>query len=312
MAFTTTMVIEFFKKIKKALSKTTSFLGARLKSLFSQPWNEESFEKLEQILYEADLGSKCVEGFVSHLKKFLKANPGASTESLLEAMRSHARLLLQRPPQVAPKTGTPLVYLIVGVNGSGKTTSIAKLAHLLQSQGKSLLLAAADTFRAAATQQLETWAERLSVPIVKGQHGSDPSSVVFDALTAAKARNVDIVLIDTAGRLQNKTDLMRELEKIRRTCDKVVPGAPHETILVLDATIGQNAIDQAHVFHQFTPLTGILLAKLDGSAKGGIVLSIYEDLGIPVRWVGVGEGAADLMPFDPEDYVTSLFEKEGK
>ena len=306
------MVLGFFKKIKKALFKTTSFLGSRLKSLFSQPWNDESFEKLEQILFEADLGTKCVQGFTNHLRSFLKAHPGAPTDSLLDAMRSYARLILLKPPQVEPKTGTPLVYLIVGVNGSGKTTSIAKLANLLQSEGKSVLLAAADTFRAAAIDQLETWAGRLSIPIVKGKPGSDPSAVAFDALSAAKARHVDVVLIDTAGRLQNKTDLMRELEKIRRTCDKVVPGSPHETILVLDATIGQNALDQAKVFHQFTPLTGILLAKLDGSAKGGIVLSIYEELGIPVRWIGVGEGAADLMPFDPEDYVTSLFEKQEK
>lgn len=304
------MVLGFFKKIKKALQKTTSFLGNRLRSLFSQPWNEESFEKLEQILYEADLGTKCIQGFTAHLRSFLKTHPDASTESLLEAMRDHARRLLLRPPQVEPKTGLPLVYLIVGVNGSGKTTSIAKLASLLQSQGKSVLLAAADTFRAAAIDQLATWADRLSLPIVKGKPGSDPSAVAFDALTAAKARDADIVLIDTAGRLQNKTDLMRELEKIRRTCDKVIPGSPHQTILVLDATIGQNALDQARIFHQFTPLTSILLAKLDGSAKGGIVLSIYEDLGIPVRWIGVGEGAADLMEFDAEDYVMSLFEKD--
>ncbi|MBS0615857.1 MAG: signal recognition particle-docking protein FtsY [Verrucomicrobia bacterium] len=303
------MVLGFFKKIKKALSKTTSFLGGRLRSLFSKPWNDESFEELEQILYEADLGTKCVQGFTKHLRSFLKTHPGAPTESLLDAMRSYARLILLKAPQVEPKTGSPQVYLIVGVNGSGKTTSIAKLANLLHSQGKSVLLAAADTFRAAAIDQLQTWADRLSIPIVKGKPGSDPSAVAFDALTAAKARQVDVVLIDTAGRLQNKTDLMHELEKIRRTCDKVVPASPHETILVLDATIGQNALDQARTFHQFTPLTGILLAKLDGSAKGGIVLSIYEELGIPVRWVGVGEGASDLMEFDAEDYVTSLFEK---
>jgi fused signal recognition particle receptor len=289
-------MFKFFRKIKSALT-----------SLFSKPIDETTFAKLEQLLYEADLGTKCAGNFVEHLRKFLKKQPEASPEEILHFLQNHALTILNQPAKVTPTSGQPLVVLIVGVNGSGKTTSIAKLAKLYEKQGKTVLLAAADTFRAAAIDQLALWAERLKVEIVKAKPGSDPSSVVFDALSAAKARNTDVVLIDTAGRLQNKTDLMHELEKIRRVCTKVVPGSPHEIILVLDATTGQNALDQARTFHQFTPLTGILLAKLDGSAKGGIILAIYEELGIPVRWIGVGEKADDLQPFQAETYVKDLF-----
>ena len=289
-------MFKFFRKIKSALT-----------SLFSKPIDETTFGKLEQLLYEADLGTKCAGNFVEHLRKFLKKHHEASPEEILHFLQNHALAILNQPAKVTPSSGQPLVALIVGVNGSGKTTSIAKLAKMYEKQGKTVLLAAADTFRAAAIDQLALWAERLKVEIVKAKPGSDPSSVVFDALSAAKARNTDVVLIDTAGRLQNKTDLMHELEKIRRVCNKVVPGSPHEIILVLDATTGQNAIDQARTFHQFTPLTGILLAKLDGSAKGGIVLAIYEELGIPVRWIGVGEKMDDLQPFQAEAYVKDLF-----
>jgi len=299
-----------FKKIKSAFQKTRSLLSAKIRALFGKPWTEETFAELEQILYEADLGSRCASDFVEHLKIFLKKNPEASSDQILEAMRLHALDILSAPPKVEPKTGHPLVFLIVGVNGSGKTTSIAKLAKLFQNDGKKVLLAAGDTFRAAAIEQLTTWATRLHLDIVKSKPGSDPSAVAFDALSAAKARGCDVVLIDTAGRLQNKTDLMQELEKIKRTCQKVIPGTPHETILVLDATIGQNAVDQAKTFNQFTPLSGILLAKLDGSAKGGIVLSIYQEMGIPIRWIGIGESADDLAPFDAEEYVLGLFEKD--
>jgi len=199
------------------------------------------------------------------------------------------------------------VVLIVGVNGSGKTTSIAKLARKLQEEGESLLLAAGDTFRAAAIDQLATWAERLDIPLIKSTPGGDPAAVAFDAATAAKARGVDTLIIDTAGRLQNKTDLMHELEKVGRVIKKVIPDAPHETLLVLDATTGQNALDQAEVFNTFTPLSGIILSKLDGSAKGGIALSIYQKLGIPIEWVGVGETLDDLVPFDKDAYADALF-----
>ncbi len=296
-------MFKFFKKVK-ALFKP---LGAKIRALFGQPWDEQTFEKLEQLLYESDLGSKTAAVFTQEIRSFLRKNPKASTDEIIEEMRAYALKILKTPPKVDSSTGNPHVVLIVGVNGSGKTTSIAKLAKMFQNQGKSVLLAAGDTFRAAAIDQLGVWAERLGTDIVKAKPGSDPSAVAFDAISAAKARSTDVVLIDTAGRLQNKTDLMNELEKVGRVCKKVVPDSPHEVILVLDATIGQNALDQAKVFHQFTPLSGIFLAKLDGSAKGGIILAIYEELGIPVKWIGTGEKAEDCAPFDPEEYVKDLF-----
>jgi fused signal recognition particle receptor len=299
-----------YEKVKNALSKTRSALSQRIKALFGKPWSEETFDQLEQILFEADLGTQCATSFVDNLRSELRTKPTNDLREILHIFHDHALSILNNATPIEPKTpafGEPYVYLIVGVNGSGKTTSIAKLAKRFQKEGKKVLLAAGDTFRAAAIDQLATWADRLKIEIIKSIPGSDPSAVAFDALSAAKARKVDIVLIDTAGRLQNKTDLMQELEKIRRVCTKVVPTAPHETLLVLDATTGQNAIDQAKAFNEVTPLNGIVLAKLDGSAKGGIVLSIYQQLGIPVLWVGTGEGADDLEPFDPDVYVDSLF-----
>ena len=300
-----------FQKVKNALAKTRNFLGSRLRHFFKNPWTEESLEQLEQILYEADLGTACSAYFTEKIGTFLRNAPESTADEILKAFRDFSMQILNAPPKIAstlPKEGEPLVILVVGVNGSGKTTSIAKLAKHFTQEGKKVLVAAGDTFRAAAIDQLATWAERLGVLIVKSKPGSDPSSVAFDALTAAKARGADVVLVDTAGRLQNKTDLMQELAKIKRVSSKVIPDAPHETFLVLDATTGQNAIDQAETFHQFTPLTGLILTKLDGSAKGGIVLSIYQKMGIPIRWIGVGESAEDFLPFDAESYVSALFE----
>ena len=299
-----------YEKIKNALSKTRSALSQHIKALFGKPWNEQTFDELEKILFEADLGTKCASSFVEHLRSRLRTKPTHDIQEILKIFHSHALSILSTSSYTvskSPSSDEPCVYLIVGVNGSGKTTSIAKLAKRLQKEGKKVLLAAGDTFRAAAIEQLSTWADRLGLEIVKSKPGSDPSAVAFDALTAAKARGLDAVFIDTAGRLQNKTDLMKELEKIHRVCSKVVPSAPHETLLVIDATTGQNAIDQARVFNEVTPLNGIILAKLDGSAKGGIVLSIYQELGIPVRWVGTGETADDIEPFDPSAYADSLF-----
>ncbi|MBY0529001.1 MAG: signal recognition particle-docking protein FtsY [Rhabdochlamydiaceae bacterium] len=299
-----------YEKVKGALAKTRSLLSSRIKALFGKPWDDSTFDELEQILFESDLGSACAQDFVEHLKLKLRTQPTNDIDKILAMIQAHALEILSAPAQTTPlipAEAEPLVILIVGVNGSGKTTSIAKLAKRFQAEGKKVILAAGDTFRAAAIDQLSTWAERLNIEIVKAKPGSDPSAVAFDALTAAKNRKADVVLIDTAGRLQNKTDLMQELEKVRRVCKKVVPDAPHETFLVLDATTGQNAIDQAQVFHQFTPLTGLILAKLDGSAKGGIVLSIYKQIGIPVRWIGTGEGADDFEPFEAKTYVDALF-----
>lgn len=301
-------MLGFFKKIKSALSKTRSYLGSRLKALFGSPLTEEAYEKLEQILYEADIGSSITEDLIGDVKKFLRSHPEAKPDEIMAHMQSRAQEILSVAPKVAPTYGYPQVILIVGINGSGKTTSIAKLASHFKKEGKKVLVAAADTFRAGAIDQLALWSEKLGIEIVKAQSGSDPSSVAFDALTAATKRGLDMVLIDTAGRLQNKTDLMQELEKIRRVCAKVVPGSPHEVLLVLDATTGQNGIEQARIFHQFTPLTGIILTKLDGSAKGGVVLPIYQEIGVPIEWVGVGEGADDLVPFDQKSYLSGLFE----
>lgn len=302
-----------YQKIKKALSGARSVLGPRIAALLGKPWNDETFESLEQILYEADLGTLCVEEFVSHLKSELRLRPSQDLHEILQILKKRSLEMLSAPPAVAakvPAAGDPQVILVVGINGSGKTTSIAKLALAFQKDGKKVLLGAGDTFRAAAIDQLSLWAEKLGIEIVKSKPGGDPSAVAFDAIAAAKARKADIVLLDTAGRLQNKADLMLELEKIQKTCKKVCPDAPHETFLVLDATHGQNALDQAKTFHRYVPLTGLILTKLDGSAKGGIVLSIYQELKIPIRWVGVGEQADDLIPFEAESYVDALFGSE--
>ncbi|HSX12455.1 MAG TPA: signal recognition particle-docking protein FtsY [Rhabdochlamydiaceae bacterium] len=302
-----------YQKIKNALFKTQSFLSGRLKALFKGPRDDSIFEELEKILYEADLGSTLSNQLVESVRRLLKQKPDASMGEILDCFKKKALEILQQPSKAITKATPPHephVILIVGVNGSGKTTSIAKLARQMQKEGKKVLLAAGDTFRAAAIDQLALWASRISIEIVKSKPGSDPSAVAFDALTAAKARGNDLVIIDTAGRLQNKEDLMHELQKIQRVCAKVVPSSPHETLLVLDATSGQNAVDQALIFNQYTPLSGIILAKLDGTAKGGVILPIYDKLKIPVKWIGVGEEIDDLMPFDPEAYTAALFSDE--
>lgn len=301
---------ERFSKIKTALTKTRAAISGRIMTLFKGSWDEETFEELERILYEADLGSHTAIELVEQTKLFLKKNKEATIEEILAFLHAKVLEILEVAPKVTPKKvkeGSPRVILVVGVNGSGKTTSIAKLAHQLREEGESVMLAAGDTFRAAAIDQLATWAERLDVPIVKGSPGGDPAAVAFDAVSAARARGVDTLIIDTAGRLQNKNDLMRELEKIDRVIKKVIPDAPHETLLVIDSTTGQNGVDQAEVFHSFTPLSGIILSKLDGSAKGGIIISIYQKLGIPVDFVGVGEKIDDLARFDRVAYVDALF-----
>lgn len=287
-------------KIRKAFSRTRSILGDRLRDLFRAPIDEETLDQLEQILYEADLGSSLTTEFVQHVKR---------SDDPIKAMKNYAEEILHKPPHVKGKDpqGPLKVILVVGVNGSGKTTSCAKLARIYKEEGKKVMLAAGDTFRAAAIEQLGTWAERLKIDCIKGKQGGDPSATIFDALSAAKARGHDVVIADTAGRLQSKTDLMNELAKIHRVTQKVVPDAPHEIYLVLDASTGQNALDQAKIFNEFTPLTGLILTKLDGSAKGGIILSIYHQMGIPIRYIGIGEGAEDFLPFTPEPYVDALF-----
>lgn len=296
-----------FKKIQKALSKTRFVLGDKVRAIFSKPLDEKTLEELEQTLFEADLGSTLTCEFVEHIRSYARKKTGE--KNFIQAIKQHAIEILHSTPHVQDKHSTtrPKVILIVGVNGSGKTTSAAKLANIYKNRGQRVLLAAGDTFRAAAIEQLQTWSDRLHIDCIKGKQGGDPSATIFDALSAAIARHHDVVIVDTAGRLQSKTDLMQELSKIIRVIKKLIPTAPHELYLVLDATTGQNAIDQAKTFHTFTPLTGLIVTKLDGSAKGGIILPIYHLLGIPVHYIGVGEKVEDFIPFDSNSYIDALF-----
>lgn len=309
------MVLNFLKsgyqKVKNALAAKGTLLGNKIRALFSASLDAKTLDQLEQLLFEADLGMDTAKELTQKVKEMYQQDPSLNAEKLLTAIRGDILKILSKHSSElvsVPKEDGPMVVLIVGVNGNGKTTSVAKLANLFHKNTKKVLIAAADTFRAAAIEQLEVWAQRIDVDIVKGKPMCDPAAVVFDAMAAGKARQADVVLIDTAGRLHTKTHLMQELEKIKRTCKKQSPNAPHETLLVLDATTGQNAIDQAKTFHQFTPITGLILTKLDGSAKGGIVVSISRQLGIPVKFIGVGEGIDDLEPFQPESFVNALFE----
>jgi len=296
-----------YNKVKAALSKTGSLLGSKLRTLFSKQIDSHALEELEKLLYEADLGVQTATDLTQKIKELHASNPGMKGDDFIAAIRKEILDILKVPSNDRQLTdSSPYIILIVGVNGNGKTTSVAKLAKKYQDNKKKVLVAAADTFRAAAMEQLEMWAHRLKIDIVKGAAKSDPASVVFDAVNAGKARQSDVVIIDTAGRLHTKTPLMQELDKIKRSCKKLVPDSPHETLLVLDATTGQNAVDQAKTFHQFTPLTGLILTKLDGTAKGGIVISIQRQLGIPVKYIGVGESIEDLEVFDAETYVDTL------
>lgn len=309
------MIFQFLKssyrKLTDMLSRAGARLGSKIRALFGAGLSEETLDQLEKLFYEADLGVQTAHRLTEKVRELHRQNPKLTTDGLLAGIRQE--ILAMLPPQstqlasVGPGEG-PLVILIVGVNGNGKTTSVAKLAKRYHDNGQKVLIAAADTFRAAAIEQLELWAERLGIPLVKGNPKSDPAAVAFDAVTAGKARGAEVVIIDTAGRLHTKTALMQELEKIRRSCHKVSANSPHETLLVLDATTGQNAIDQARTFHKYTPITGLVLTKLDGTAKGGIVISIQRELGVPVKFIGIGEGADDLEVFDPESFVTALLE----
>lgn len=309
------MVFKFLKAsyttVKNALVKTGSLIGSRLRTLFQGKIDETTFDKLEELLYEADLGVQYAQELTAKVRESLRKDPSLDSEALIQKIREEILKSISSYSSDLKDVSSiqsPLVILIIGVNGNGKTTSVAKLARRYQVEGKKVLIAGADTFRAAAMEQLALWAERLGVEIVKGNAKSDPASVAFDAVTAGKARGLDVVIVDTAGRLHTKTPLMQELAKIRRSCSKVSAESPHETLLVLDATTGQNAIDQAKTFHQFTPITGLILTKLDGTAKGGIVLAIQKQLGIPIKFIGVGEGMDDLQPFDAERFVNTLFE----
>jgi len=279
-----------------------------MRALFKEKIDEGVLEKLEEMLYEADLGANYASALTSAVRQHLQNHPKASAEELVAIVRQNILDHLNECQEPETHRAHPHVILIVGVNGNGKTTSVAKLSHLYQQKGKKVVIAAADTFSAAAVEQLETWAHRLNIDIVKGNPKGDPAAVVFDTVNAGKARGVDIILIDTAGRLHTKIPLMQELEKIRRTCKKVIPESPHETLLVLDATTGQNGVDQAAVFQKYVPLSGLILTKLDGTAKGGVAIGIQHKLRIPIKFIGVGEGIDDLQPFNAESFVSALFE----
>ena len=304
------MVLQFLKasfaKVKQALSKTSSLLGGKLRALFSRQLDEETLEQLEQTLYEADLGVQTAREPTAKLGARHRKKALESSEACIEALKEELLQMIPPAPPLKGTTSQPEVILIVGVNGNGKTTATAKLAKRFQEAGKKVILGAADTFRAAAVEQLDFWANQLQIDIVKGHAKSDPSAVVFDTLNAAKSRGADVAILDTAGRLHTKSHLMQELEKIRRTCQTVVPGSPHEIWLVLDATTGQNGIDQAKTFSEYTPLTGLILTKIDGTAKGGVAINIQRELKIPIRFLGTGETLNDLEPFERETFVHSL------
>lgn len=306
------MVIEFFKssfqKVKNALAKTRSLLGEKIHALFAGPLDDETLEKLEQALYEADLGVNTARELTEKIRQIHKQNRSLKPEELLQHLREEVLKLINENSRPHPSISqAPHVVLVVGVNGNGKTTTTAKLARRFKEAGKNVLLAAADTFRAAAVEQLDIWAQRLQIDIVKGAPKSDPAAVTFDALSASKARGSDVVIIDTAGRLHTKIPLMQELDKIKRTCQKVVPSSPHEVLLILDATTGQNGIEQAQIFSKYVPVTGLILTKIDGTAKGGVAINIQRQLGIPIQFLGTGEGIEDIEPFEAETFVKSLF-----
>lgn len=298
-----------FSKFKKGLAKTREGFVERLSTMVKgRTLDEEFFEELEDTLIQADIGVETSINLVESIREQARKRSVRNGEEVFPILQEGITNILggsEGALSFAPEG--PTVILVVGVNGVGKTTSIGKLAYKLKNENKKVLLAAADTFRAAASEQLETWAQRAGVQIIKHQEGADPAAVVFDSLQAAVSRNIDVVIIDTAGRLQNKKNLMEEVKKIRRVAEREIEGAPHEVLLVVDASTGQNAISQAESFNELLDLTGIILAKLDGTAKGGIVVSIAEKLNIPVKYVGLGEKIDDLEEFNPEEFAKALF-----
>ncbi len=300
----------FFEHLKQGLAKTKTGVFGQIGSLFrsfSKP-DEEMLEELEEILICADVGYDTTEEIISALRETIKAEHITEPEAAHEALKRILREAIGDPRPLNLST-TPSVILVIGVNGVGKTTSIAKIANVLKSEGKKVLLAAADTFRAAAIDQLKVWSDRVGVDLIRQDEGSDPAAVVYDAISAAKSRNSDVLIIDTAGRLHNKKNLMDELAKINRVIERELPGCARETFLVLDATTGQNAVNQAVEFKQAAEITGLVLTKLDGTAKGGIVFSIKKTLDIPVQFIGVGERAEDLQRFDADQFTAALFEE---
>jgi fused signal recognition particle receptor len=302
----------FFDRLKEGLSRTKQQILGRFDEIVQQadtpeqrtrPVDVDTIEALEELLVSADVGIAATERIVTAVRQ--RSRKG---ESLRDLVKDEIRRIFDTVETPSANGHRPHVTLIVGVNGTGKTTTVGKLANLLKSDGNQPLICAADTFRAAAVEQLEIWAKRADVDIVRARDGSDPAAVVFDAIQSGKARNRNPILIDTAGRLHNRVNLMNELDKIRRVAARAADGAPHEVLLVLDATVGQNGVQQAREFTSVAGVTGIVLTKLDGTAKGGVAVAIANDLKLPIKYVGVGEGIDDLIPFSAQDYVDALFQ----
>lgn len=311
---------EFIEKFKEAVASTRENLADRIDSVIGTRREIDAtvLDELEEVLIGADIGAQTSLGIIEKARQQVNRKQLSDVDELKRLIKSELREILdaaernRRLGTVASETEVPLeirpyIIMVVGVNGVGKTTTIGKLAHRIKSEGNEVLICAADTFRAAANDQLAIWAERSGVPLVQQKPGTDPSAVLFDSINAAKARNADVLIIDTAGRLHTKTNLMQELEKMRRIAGREVEGAPHEVLLIMDAVTGQNGLEQARQFTKAVPVTGLVLTKLDGTAKGGIVIAIAKELGIPIRYVGVGEQMNDLIEFSPEAYVNGLF-----
>jgi fused signal recognition particle receptor len=301
----------FLDKMKRGLFMTHTEIIDKMKEAITPdlPIDHSAIDGLEEGLLGADVGAELTTALVDRIEERVRSENIRNMDRLTAVLRDETRALIpQRDASpIDVERAKPFVILVVGVNGTGKTTTIAKLASRWTAEGKTVLLGAADTFRAAAIEQLQLWADRVGVPMVKHKAGSDPGAVAHDTVAAAKSRGTDVVLIDTAGRLHNKAHLMQELTKVRRVIDKELPGAPHETLLVIDGTTGQNGVNQAAAFLEAAKITGMVVTKLDGTAKGGVILSIMRQFDIPVKYLGVGEGPDDLIPFDPNAYVDTLF-----
>ncbi|HEX4066086.1 MAG TPA: signal recognition particle-docking protein FtsY [Acidobacteriaceae bacterium] len=298
-----------FERMRQAVSRTRDSLGERIDGVLAlgRTVDEASLEELEMILIASDIGVTTAAEITNNLRERAKRQQIQDGAELRELLKEQLRAILDEPARPATKVASPPeVIMMVGVNGTGKTTTSGKLAAFYRAQGKTALLCAADTFRAAAIEQLEVWGQRSGVEMIRTKQGGDPSAVLFDALQAARTRQTDVVIVDTAGRLHTKTGLMAELDKMRRTAQRIIPAAPHEVLLVLDATTGQNGLQQARLFTESAGVTGIVLTKLDGTAKGGIAVAIAREMQLPVRFVGVGEALEDLLPFDSAAFVNSL------
>ncbi|KGP62784.1 cell division protein FtsY [Legionella norrlandica] len=304
-----------FARFKRGLSKTRHQFGEGISRLLlgKKEISQDLLDELETLLISADLGLDTTQELLKQLSESLERKQLADGDAVYQTLKANLQRMLsqeEKPLSIETEDGSPFVILMVGVNGAGKTTTIGKLAKQFQKQGKKVMLAAGDTFRAAAVEQLQVWGERNGIPVIAQHTGADSASVIFDALQAAKARNIDVLIADTAGRLHTQSNLMEELKKVKRVVQKLDSQAPHETMLVLDASIGQNALAQARQFHEAVQLTGITMTKLDGTAKGGILFAIANDLGIPFRYIGIGEGIEDLRPFDAAQFVSAIFDDD--